>query len=234
MREARRFLFFRVCAKLNQVDNWLEKHGPYLKNNDFLKSLGMAFLFLFLGIVITYFSILYATDQASGPVTDIILNNIPVFDVDGIFVYGPIIFWIITAFYLITRKPNKIPFALKSIGLFLLIRSVFISLTHIGPFIQQAQVNNFGILGVFTSGSDLFFSSHTGLPFLMALVFWESRYARILCIAASIFFGAIVLMAHLHYSIDVFGAFFITYSIFKISERFFKKEKEMSLGTFRV
>lgn len=203
---------------------WLNKYRLYFRNRKFLFLTGGGFLFLILSIVISFFAIIYATDRASGPVTDIILSNIPVFDVDMIFVYGPVLFWIFVLGCLML-DPKKIPYTLKSIALFVVIRSIFISLTHIGPFPIHDQITTTGLLGVFSSGNDLFFSGHTGLPFLMALVFWDEKYLRWLFIAASIFFGTIVLMAHLHYSIDVFAAFFITYAISHIAEVFFKKDK---------
>ena len=58
----------------------------------------------------------------------------------------------------------------------------------------------------------------------MALVFWKDKPIRIFCIAASIFFAVIVLLGHLHYSIDVASAFFITYTISIIAEKIFKND----------
>ena len=49
--------------------------------------------------------------------------------------------------------------------------------------------------------------------------------ARIFFTAVAIFFGIIVLMGHLHYSIDVLSAFFITYSIYHIAKFLFKEDK---------
>ncbi len=200
------------------------------RDKKFLISVGVSFLFLIAAIVISFFAITYATESASSPVTDIILSNIPVFDVDGIFVYGPMFFWVLIVGYLIFFEPKKIPFALKSIALFIIIRSVFIILTHIGPFPTRLQIDASGIFGIlFSSGNDFFFSGHTGLPFLMALVFWDNKCLRNLCIAVSIFFGAIVLMAHLHYSIDVLAAFFITYTIFHVAQKIFKRDWQLSV-----
>lgn len=49
-------------------------------------------------------------------------------------------------------------------------------------------------------------------------------YLRLLFIGSAIFFGVIVLIAHMHYSIDVLSAFFITYAIYRIAESIFKKD----------
>ena len=194
----------------------------YLK---FTSSVFLSFLFLLLSLVTTFFAITYATNNSSYPVTDVILDNIPVFDVDAIFLYGPTIFWIIISLYFILHEPEKIPFALKSIALFFLIRSFFISLTHIGPFPTHISIISTGTLGIFSTGNDLFFSGHTGMPFLAALLLWDNKVMRYFSIIASLFFGAVVLMGHLHYSIDVFAAFFITYGIFHLSEKFFSNPR---------
>jgi hypothetical protein len=76
-------------------------------------------------------------------------------------------------------------------------------------------------------GADSFFSGHTGMPFLGALVFWDDKLVRWVYILASIFFAIVVLLGHLHYSIDVFSAFFITYSIYRIADISFNKDKEV-------
>jgi membrane-associated phospholipid phosphatase len=200
------------------------KYGRYSRNKPFVLSTTIGLL-LVLSLIVNYYAGLYATKEASLPVTDIILSNIHVYDVDGIFVFGPFILW---AFVIILSliKPQRIPFILKSIALFILIRSVFITLTHIGPFPSALPLDS-NFLKNFSAGGDLFFSAHTGLPFLMALLFQESRRLLILFTATAIFFGVIVLMAHLHYSIDVLAAFFITYTIYHIACLFFKKDKEM-------
>jgi membrane-associated phospholipid phosphatase len=85
------------------------------------------------------------------------------------------------------------------------------------------------MLAYLTSGNDMFFSSHTGLPFLMSLIFWGNYRLRIFFILASMILAASVLLGHLHYSIDVFAAYFITYTIFHIAQKFFKQDYELLL-----
>ena len=195
----------------------------YFTDRRFLASSFVAFLMLFASLVINFYAGIYATEKASGAVTDIILSNTRVFDVDGIFIYGPVALSVLLAFMLL-HKPHRIPFMLKSIGLFITIRAIFISLTHIGPFPTHIMIPPSNFITDFTPGGDLFFSGHVGLPFLLALIFWDEPFLRILFIACSLVFGAIVLMAHLHYSIDVLSAFFITYSIYRLAQIFFKKD----------
>jgi hypothetical protein len=121
-------------------------------------------------------------------------------------------------------EPKRLPFTLKSLALFTLIRSAFIILTHLAPFPARVMLPTENLIDMFTFGGDLFFSAHTGGPFLMALIFWDHKYIRYICLAASVMFGVVVLLGHLHYSIDVFAAFFITYSIYCLSKYFFKKD----------
>lgn len=68
------------------------------------------------------------------------------------------------------------------------------------------------------------FSIHVALPFLAALIFWNFRWFRFYLLLAVFASASAVILAKSHYSIDVFAAPFITYSIFVISRYFFKKD----------
>lgn len=205
------------------MTNWIEKIKFNFKDRKFLMSFIAGVVFLTVSLFINFYAGMYATESASNSVTDIILSNTRAYDLDGIFLYGPIFLWVFVAI-LCVIEPKRAPFTLKNIALFTVIRSVFISLTHLGPFPTQAIMDVSKLMQKFAFGGDLFFSGHTGLPFLMALVFWHSKPLRWLFIATSIMFGIVVLLAHLHYSIDVLSAFFITYTIFHIAEILFKKD----------
>src|SRR5262245_58878850 len=119
---------------------------------------------------------------------------------------------VITAFVitgaLMICRPNCIPYALKAIALFLLVRAVFVALTHVAPSPIDPQKPAPFFNSIFFGG-DLFFSGHTGLPFLAALAFWHIWQWRMLYLALTAFFGAIVPIGHYHYSIDVHAALFI-------------------------
>ena len=205
----------------------LQKYRLHLSDKNFLISLGVAVLLFAGSLVGNFYAGTYATRQASNSVTDLILSTIPVFDIDHIFVYSSMIF-LAFMFVLCVIEPKRIPFVLKSIALFIFTRSIFITLTHIAPFPSQIVVES-ALLSKFSFSADLFFSGHTGLPFLMALAFWNHKIIRYIFIAGSLVGATIVLAAHIHYSIDVFSAFFITYTIFHLSEVFFKKDYALFL-----
>ncbi len=201
----------------------LARYKECLQNKIWIYGIIIGLLYLSFSFGVNFYAGKYANSSMSNYVSDIILSNIPVFDVDGIFIYGAIVFWIFV-FFLALSKPTTIPFIIKSIAMFVFIRSIFISITHIGVFPSHLVLAPPQIFSFFSYYGDLFFSGHTGLPFLMALIFWDNKPLRILFISISLFFGCVVLMGHLHYSIDVLGAFFITYSIYKLSAKLFEKD----------
>jgi hypothetical protein len=199
-----------------------ERYRTHFSQKEFVASFVSSFGLLVVSLVVNFFAGTYALERASCPVTDIILNNTRVYDVDTIFIYGPIVFWSIVTLFLLSR-PRAIPFVVYCIALFVLIRSVFVMLTHIGPF-PNAPVESPGVSHWFTFGGDLFFSGHVGLPFLLALIFWNERHYRYLFLFSAAFFSAVVLLGHYHYSIDVLAAFFITYAIRDLGRHFFPRD----------
>lgn len=203
-----------------------DRYRLYLINKEFLISSIVGILALTVSLFVNYYAGTYAQESVSNSVTDIILSNTRVYDLDHIFTYGSIILVIFIGI-LSAIKPQRIPFTSKSIALFVIIRAIFISLTHIGEFPNRVIIDSTSFINHFTFGGDLFFSGHTGLPFLMALVYWENKYFRSIFILSSVIFGVSVLLSHLHYTIDVLSAFFISYTIYHIATKLFKKDMEL-------
>jgi hypothetical protein len=161
-------------------------------------------------------------------VPDIILDHIPTLDIDPVIVQGALILTFVIMLLLLV-KPKYLTFTVKALAVFVITRSFFISLTHLGasPRELTLDTNNFGFglyNWLYNTNGDFFFSGHTGAPYLMALIFWQEKFWRLFFIATSILFAASVLLAHIHYSIDVFAAPFITYSIFVIARDVFPKD----------
>ena len=205
----------------------MQSYKKYFTDKSFLISLASGLLLLGISLVTQFFINGYVTNAASSPVTDIILSNTRVYDVDGVFVWGAVLLAFVALVVGFTRV-KCLPFGFKSVAVFVLIRSVFVSLTHIGPFpthviISSTFFHKEAFNGIFT-GNDLFFSGHTGLPFLLTLMFWDDKLLRYVFLGFSLVLGTAVLLGHLHYSIDVLSAFFITYTIFDICKFLFKKD----------
>lgn len=219
----------KKLAKKNKLKAHVWSKFVIFKHPGFFTSFCFSLVLLGISLVVNFYAGTFATMHASSAVTDIVLDNIRVFDVDGIFVYGSILMWMFIISLLVI-EPRRTPFTLKSIALFVIIRSVFVTLTHIGRFPTHVALSTTNPISDFTFGGDLFFSGHTGLPFLMALIFWKNKYLRILFICTSVLFAFVVLMGHLHYSIDVLGAFFITFTIHHIASRFFAKDEKIFSG----
>lgn len=210
---------------------FLHRHRRHWSNAQTFWATILSLLAFVSSVIVVFYAIQYATDRASNSVTDIFLSNVPVFNVDGPFVYGT---WLLVVFViaLLFAHPKRTPFTLYSLALFYFIRAGFISLTHIGPFPVHAASNLYTgfVNGWLLSGADLFFSGHVGVTFLLALIFLKERALRNVFLVWSLYFAVVVLLGHLHYSIDVAAAFFITYTIFNIAEWLFPAERALFLS----
>ncbi|MDP2665751.1 MAG: phosphatase PAP2-related protein, partial [bacterium] len=195
-----------------------------------LYSLLTAFFMLGFAYVFEHFANIYAFAYSERPtssyVGDLFLDNLPAVDLNLIIIEGAFLSIILGTLYLLS-KPRHILFALKALALFIIVRALFISLTHVGVYPTHIAPG----LGFFANiysylnfQLGFFFSGHTGLPFLMALVFWDNRTARIVFLSMSLVFGVAVLLAHIHYSIDVLAAPFMAYGIFGIAKRLFPRD----------
>jgi hypothetical protein len=210
------------------MKNFLNHYKKLKGQKIFYVQLITGALLLVASLFINNYANAYTAAHYSSGVSDIILDHLPTVDVQYIFLEGAITLIGFIAL-LCLYKPLRFPFMFKTVALFIATRSFFLTLTHLGPPLHRALFQPQSIFErfVYGSGDDLFFSGHVGLPFLMALMFWEIKPLRILFLSLSVIFAAAVLLGHLHYSIDVFSAYFISYGIYNIAIRAFKKDAEL-------
>lgn len=195
-----------------------------------IRSLINAFILLALAVIFQYYASAYVDRVPSNSVADLFLSILPVVNLNFIIVEGALCA-IALSFLLILAKPHYLLFTLKAVAIFIATRAVFISVTHIGIYPTQIGPDPTGFFDRTYTGLGLeagfFFSGHTGLPFLMGLIFWDEKLWRYIYLVLSIIFGIAVLFAHVHYTIDVLAAPYMAYGIFKMSQYFFAEDYKL-------
>lgn len=156
-------------------------------------------------------------------VSDLVIDNVPVVNLQFFYTWGA--YFLIGLFFLypLIFRPEIFPFVLKTFSLLIYLRSGFILLTNIGPpvgfFYEGAEVGG-SLMAHVLFKNDLFFSGHTAYPFLGFLLYRKSPICWIFLVG-SIIMALTVIFMHVHYSIDVFAAFFIAYGVHAASDRIF-------------
>lgn len=198
-----------------------------------LPSLMGAFALLVASYVVEHLANIYAFDYSQRPtssyVGDLVLDNIPVIDLSFIIIEVALMAIVLGTLFVFS-KPRYVLFTLKAVALFIIVRAIFISLTHVGIHPENIAPGLGFFDGIYTYlnfQTGLFFSGHTGLPFLVSLIFWDNLRVRYVLLTLSLVFAVAVLLAHIHYSIDVLAAPFMAYGIYHIARRLFKKDYEL-------
>ncbi len=144
--------------------------------------------------------------------SDMILDNIPLWDIDYISDIAALLSSIIFCIYVVHhRQYRMIPFFLLLCGVFHLTRAVFIVLT---PFGNPPQFD--GTDGLFNGFSKyelgVFPSGHTGIAYMYFVLTKASRYKFTLLCCLVVIISSLFL-ARAHYSIDVLSGLFFAYAI---------------------
>lgn len=193
----------------------LKVYKDLLYNKTFLFSLIIAYILHKICIQISNTAGIIATQSASVPVTDAILSNTT--RMNTFFIHGTMssVFFDYRIYAIFLLLPYA-PFALYSLSLLMLTRSVFINLTHLGIPVESIPISSTG-----TFGGDLFFSGHVAYPLLLMFIFWSIKPLRYFLLLLATAFALGALLGHYHYSIDVFSAPFFAYGIYEVSKRLF-------------
>jgi hypothetical protein len=152
--------------------------------------------------------------------SDLILDNLPVINVALIYDIVALVPIILAILYMFKKTNyNRIPFFLLMIGIFYIVRGVFIVLTPFGnpPMFNGSDPLFHGFanyeLGVYPSG-------HAGVVFIILLLV-KDRVLRWIIGVCLIIVIASLFLAHGHYSIDILSGIFFSYAIYSYGEKHF-------------
>jgi hypothetical protein len=176
--------------------------------------------------------------QPGSVLPDMLLRHIPYVDWLARWNY---VLWILCyippALWIARKNPQVFLRLVITDGVLSLLRGLMIPLTGIGPVIGTdinmlhpfavwpallALLNPFKAIGDNSAAvyltKDLFFSGHIATTFLLYL--FARRFGKVsrVFLALNLLTLAVVLLAHLHYSIDIIAAYSITYGVYRASE----------------
>ena len=200
-------------ALLNQTISWSEAwQNKSFRNKTFV---ALALVAIILLLLPTFFAFI---EKREGMVLqDFVLDAIPATDVS---IPTFIIIWsvVLLVFYRIYQNPSIFLVVAYGFILMCIARVLTISLLPLNPppglITLKDPIANiaYGGKGIFIT-KDLFYSGHTGNMFLFFLCL-QAKWDKIIALAASFMVGILVLIQHIHYSIDVISAFIFTYFLY--------------------
>lgn len=152
---------------------------------------------------------------------DLILQAIPAIDVSLVTF---LVIWSISGLVIVRciQQPSFALLMLMSFTLLCLVRMASITMVPLDPPDGLIKLND-PITSMVYGGKDkfitkdLFFSGHTSNMFLMFLCL-EKKRDKILAMIATLLVAILVLVQHVHYTIDVLSAFIFTYLVFRIGK----------------
>ena len=168
-----------------------------------------------------YYSGVYVSKVKAAYVPDLILDHIEPVDLSFFYVYGYLTLCFTLFLYSLVLHIRTLHMVISQFSFLVMLRAIFVMLTHLETPPDGIHADFPWIFNKIGFQNDMFFSGHTAIPFLGFLLFDGKIRYFFLC--GSISMGTVVILMHLHYSIDVFSAFFITYCSYKAGNHALKK-----------
>jgi hypothetical protein len=204
--------------------------------------IGRAIAFRYLCWVVMMALVLYAEGRPAPHLPDVIIDRLPYQPtVDRFNHYLLLLSYVPVSIALLTVSPARFCRYNVTTGLLSLLRGLCIAATGLGP-VRGPDVH----AGIFTGHTDrywhalwelstpggqilrdaahifltkdLFFSGHTAATFLLLLYVWPYRRLRVVMLVGHVLVVASVFVAHMHYTIDVLGAYAFAYALFTLRE----------------
>ena len=157
----------------------------------------------------------------SGPVlNDVVLDQLPPKDVSLVIF---LTIWASALLILVRARRSPVIFMLFSYGYIIvsLARMLTINLFPLDPpggLIPLVDPLSNAFYGAKYITKDLFFSGHTS-SILLIFMSLRRRWDRLFAFVGSLIVGSLLLVQHVHYTIDVLGAFAFTYPLYWIGKK---------------
>jgi hypothetical protein len=164
----------------------------------------------------------YVTARPGAKVPDLILDRLPPIDLSFLFIYGYMALLIGMFCYPLLFRVRMLHVVIFQFSLLLILRSLFMLFTHLETPAGSVPVHFPGVFSNLYFENDMFFSGHTAMPFLGFYLFRPSRFRYVFLVGALVM-GVVVLAMHVHYSIDVLAAFFMTYCSYQMGTAALRK-----------
>jgi len=181
------------------------------------------------GILIAFPFFFNAIEARDGFVfTDLVLQRIPARNV-SVAVFFLIWSCCLILIIRIYRDPMMLLLTLWAYDVVTLVRMTCIGLISLNPpvgLIPLADPITNLFYGQHYITHDLFFSGHTTTVFLIFLCL-KKKGDRIYALFASITLGILLLVQHVHYTIDVLAAPVFTYAVYRLALLFTKRENRL-------
>ena len=154
--------------------------------------------------------------------SDLILDNLPYYDIDYLYdIFMVVAFLAFIANIIHKNEYNKLPYFLLVIGIFQLVRGVFIILTPFGhPSLFNGTDSPFNAFSKYELG--VYPSGHTGMAYMYFLLTQNKNY-RIVLLFCVLIIIATLFLARGHYSIDILSGIFFAYAIKAFGDQYLLK-----------
>ncbi|MEO7264541.1 MAG: phosphatase PAP2-related protein [Ferruginibacter sp.] len=191
-----------------------------------IKAYRIKFLFFFLLLLLTVLMLprfFHYIEMREGIVlNDYLLSRLPAYNV-SLLLFALIWSVIGLALWQCIWNPKQCLLLLIAFTLLTLLRVACLYFVELnappGLIVLQDPLSNF-FYGTHFITKDLFFSGHTATMFLMYLWF-QKRSKKIFALACTCIVGILLLVQHIHYSVDIVAAPVFTYLTFKLAKKIY-------------
>lgn len=194
--------------------------GQYLRNKQFRNKLAGGLILL--GLVIAFLPYYFAFIEAR---KGIVLNDLVLNFIESANVSIPtfIIIWSLSLWYLIKsfKDPALILLIIWGFNILSISRIISIYLVPLEPpnnLIELIDPITNTFYGAKFITKDLFFSGHTATLVCLALCL-RKRKDQLIVFTGAVMVGILVLVQHVHYTIDVIAAFVFPFILIPIAKR---------------